>query len=251
MFSEMFTQECSSPKCLEKVNYSPKTGGKKWKSIQLHLTATQPSTEIPSSLVDNDMEPEPAASDIPQRQEVNLDYSSRFQPRRPSSFERNKHLVFAREPASKLGQRVARNVKFPFAWTFHRAVGLEPIDKIKILATHLPVLYKVPEEEKKFVIHFAKKHLFHLTDGTMVVSEADLASCKDSRSWFKRERKNLAAKEMVPCLLPLEYTKENIRELDALSHDVFGRSLRKHWDIGKARAYEHLQYEKKIRGIQH
>ncbi len=252
----------------------PKDPAKRRRRLHLHLEpAARPtpsgsgsgssgsgtSSSSSVSLLDDDMEPEPEPEpDATQQKQTggrqpaaapNLPDPS---PLRPGSGRSGRPLRVrpARgAPASRLGRRVARGVKFPFAWTFHRAVGLEPIDKLGILRSHLPVLYAVPEEEQPYVLHFARRHAFALRDGTVVVARQDLLTCKDSRAWFKRERRDLEGRDALPVLLTLTYTRENIRELDARAHEVFGRALKKLWDVGKALAYEELQYEKKIRGL--
>lgn len=202
----------------------------------------------------DDMEPVPAKKDTPAagpvasptggKNVINIDYSELSRSNR-----RFRKPKFGSRAVTGVATKLAMSMKFPFAWSYHKAIGLEPIDKIKILTSYLPQLYIISEEDRRYILHFAKKHAFNLSDGTMVVARRDLLKCKDSCDWFKREKKNIAGHDTVPCLMPLKYTKENIREIDLLSSREFGRSLKQVWDNGKTQAYEVLQYEKRIRNL--
>ncbi len=249
-------------------------GSQKWTQeniSQLGLSSSQNSSL--GSSTESDMEHEPARDNGEEEEEdackscpgggnsnnnrqINIDYQQML--RNSGNNVRNVNATAndqrydksTRVPATKPQVRLARRLTFPFAWLTHKTVGMTPLDKIAILTKHLPRLYEVPEDERSVVLHFACKHAFQLLDGRLVVSQLDLEHCKDSKKWFRQRRKELFGKDgTLPALVPLELDARVIAEIDGLSAKAFGRTLKKCWERGKARAYEELQYEKRIRGM--
>ena len=149
---------------------------------------------------------------------------------------------------SSLGMSFRRWVKFPFSWLYHKTFGYPPIRNVEVLSKFLPIFYRISDEFRHDALPYVKSHAIYLNDDDdqeVLVAEADLKHCRDSKHWFVRNRSRLIEKKR---LTVVRYSEQIISELDEISETQFGRFLRHKWDSGKLKAFEEIQYQKRVRG---
>ncbi len=145
---------------------------------------------------------------------------------------------------SGVSTRLIRKVKYPWMWIFNKLSSSksEPVDGVKIISKFLPTFYIIPNPSITPVLPFIRRHMIRLKNGPHVIALKDIMGCQDSRNWYEGQKKTF--KQDMP---QLKYTKEIIEELDKLSEQCFGQSLRAHWDSCIMKAEEELKFQLMVR----
>ncbi len=136
-----------------------------------------------------------------------------------------------------------RKVQYPWLWLYNKLVGYGSIDDVKIMSKYLPTFFIIPRESEPYVLPHTKMHVVTMKSGRKLVALKDMQSCKDSRRWYKKQKK-----EVHKDLVEMRYTRGTIEELDELSEKQFGRYLKHQWDSGIKKAADAIRHQQKIRG---
>ena len=144
-----------------------------------------------------------------------------------------------------IGTKSYRAAMYPILWIYNKAVKSKPVDSVKIMNKHLPEFYIIPKNRETEILPYVRKHVLTLKDGKKVVALKDMQNCRDSRSWFAKQKSTLEKD-----LTLMKYSRELIEEMDVKSDSEFGRFLKHQWDSAITRGQEEIVFQQKIRGKQ-